>query len=201
MAKWEQILDFWFGDYQNTHEYLAERMPFWFQGSAETDRIIRQEFGGLIDDYDRGEFPLEVWKSHPRGFLAAILLFDQFTRNLYRDDAKAYSYDMLGLSLAREFMTKGFHKNLRPFEKLFVYLPFEHSESLRVQHESVRLIESLAEEATEETKFFSEMAIDFARKHLEVIRRFGRYPHRNAALGRQVTEVEQEFLDSREIVF
>lgn len=200
-AVWEDILNYWFGDYKESASYLSEKMPFWFVRDNEVDDHIRTKFLHLIETYDKGLFPLDVWKSHPKGFLALIILFDQFPRNIFREDPQAYAYDLLGLALAREFISSGKVGQLRTFEKLFVYLPFEHSESLVVQSESVSFFSNLQSESNAETKPFLEMALDYAQKHHFVIEKFGRYPHRNEVLGRESTPEERTFLAVGNIKF
>ncbi len=170
------VLDFWFGGPQ-------ER---WFTQSDATDEAIRTSFGGTIEAALRGEF--KEWTATPRGALALIIVLDQFTRNIFRDTPAMFAGDARARELARALVASGDDQELAPGERWFVYMPFEHSESMADQHESMRLFSALADQTglTE--------PVQWARKHFDVIARFGRYPHRNALLGRESTTEEMEFL-------
>lgn len=177
-----ELLRFWFGE---EDEYGGPR-SFWFEKSDEVDRQIRERF---LEDYERaaaGE--LENWKSGARECLALILLLDQVPRNIFREDAQSYATDALAREAARHAIESGFDSELENVERWFVYLPFEHSEGLEDQRRSVELFEALGE---------SEGEVDvaqYARRHLEIVERFGRFPHRNRVLGRDSTPEEAEFL-------
>jgi uncharacterized protein (DUF924 family) len=180
-----EILDFWFGA-PGSAEHGRPRQ-FWFSKSDATDALIGERFGAAVDAALRGG--LDPWADDDdaRSALALILLLDQFTRNIFRDTARAFAGDAAALAVARRLVGDGRHRRLAPVERWFAYLPFEHSEAIDDQHESLRLFGELADEGMTEP-------LAWARKHYEIIARFGRYPHRNAALGRASTAEEIEFL-------
>jgi uncharacterized protein (DUF924 family) len=179
----EALLTFWFG--RGTAEYLRPRAA-WFTKDATFDAEVRARFLPDWDRASRGE--LAAWADEPARCLAYIILCDQVPRNVFRGDAKAFSTDPLARDAARRAVDRGDDRTLAPVQRWFVYLPFEHSESLDDQRTAVALFEQLRDDPA------SAVAIDYARRHLEIIERFGRFPHRNAALGRASTPEEEAFL-------
>jgi len=179
----DEVLDYWFGA-PGSPERGSTR-ALWFTKSAQTDAEVRERFAAAVEAALAGG--LREWADTPRGALALIVLLDQFTRNIHRDTPRAFAGDAQALALARQLVAAGDDRRLTPHERWFAYLPFEHSEALADQHESLRLFAALDAEAPLG-------ALEWARKHYEVIERFGRYPHRNAILGRQSTAEEIEFL-------
>jgi len=179
-----QVLDFWFGAPGSTQ--FGQPREFWFTKSAATDTLIRSRFGPLVEAALRGQ--LRHWaEGEARTALALVLLLDQFTRNIHRDSARAFAGDDAALAVAKRLVADGRDRQLAPVERWFAYLPFEHSERIEDQHESLRLFGELAQQGLAEP-------LVWARKHHDVVARFGRYPHRNEALGRQSTAEEIEFL-------
>jgi uncharacterized protein (DUF924 family) len=179
-----EILDFWFGAPGSAEHGQARKL--WFTKSAAADEEIRRRFGPTVDAALRGE--LRSWADGTaREALALILLLDQFTRNVYRDSARAFAGDAAALAIARQLVADGRHLQLTPLERWFAYLPFEHSEQVADQNESLRLFGELAAEGLAEP-------LAWAQKHFDVIARFGRYPHRNDLLGRESTAEEIAFL-------
>ncbi|MDN5698114.1 MAG: DUF924 domain-containing protein, partial [Rubrobacter sp.] len=132
---------------------------------------------------------LEHWKSGPRECLALILLLDQVPRNIFREDARSYATDALAREAASHAVDSGFDSELAKVERWFVYLPFEHSETLEDQLRSVELFEALGDDEGSVNVTY------YARRHLEIVERFGRFPHRNRVLGRESTPEEAEFLE------
>lgn len=178
------VLEFWFGTDPAQH---AERgRSLWFVKRVDVDDEIRRRFGALHRAAIDGE--LDGWCETPEGCLAIVLVLDQFSRNLYRDSPLAFAADAKARELARRAIERGFDLRLAPLQRGFIYLPFEHSEALADQERSMQLFGSLRE--FPET---AEMA-RYAQLHYDVIKRFGRYPHRNAILGRTSTDDEREFL-------
>lgn len=177
------ILDFWFGR-PGTPEYGTER-DFWFRKDAAFDAGLARRFGSAIEKALAGGYG--EWTS-PRAVLAHILLLDQFTRNAFRDTPRAFAGDALALGLAEHAVDRGDDRDLIAVERWFVYMPFEHAESLAAQERAVELFRRLGEE----TGLTSQLA--WAEKHAQVIRRFGRFPHRNAILGRESRPDEIAFL-------
>jgi uncharacterized protein (DUF924 family) len=179
----EALLTFWFG--HGTAEYLRPR-AVWFTKDAAFDTEVRARFLPDWERASRGE--LAAWADEPERCLAYIILCDQVPRNIFRGDAKAFSTDPLARDAATRAVDRGDDRTLPPVQRWFVYLPFEHSESLDDQRTAVALFEQLRDDPT------SAVAIEYGRKHLEIIERFGRFPHRNAALGRPSTPEEEAFL-------
>jgi uncharacterized protein (DUF924 family) len=178
----QAVLDFWFG------QPPAETpRPQWFKKDAAFDAQIAQHFGDLIEQALAGG--LLDWLHDGPSALARTLLLDQFTRNTFRGTSRAFAGDAAALACAQALIAHGWHLALTPLQRWFVYLPFEHSEDLATQHEGLRLFATLAAEHPEVAD-----AHVWALKHFEVIERFGRYPHRNALLGRTSTPEELAFL-------
>lgn len=172
------ILAFWFeGD-------TTERRDKWFAKEAAFDRLCAG-FTAAIRDAAAGRF--DHWALTPQGALALIILLDQLPRNVFRGSAEAYAADPHAREIARAAIAAGFDTRLTPVERMFVYLPFEHAETMADQDESVRLYETLRDALGAKT-------VDHADRHREVIQRFGRFPHRNAALGRISTPEEEAWL-------
>ena len=184
-AEAQAVLDHWFGA-PGSAEHGALR-ALWFRKSAATDQEIVQRFGALIERALRGE--LGAWAAQPPSALAQIVLLDQFTRNAFRDTPRAFAGDARALRAAMAMVGSRQDEALPPVQRAFVYLPFEHAEGLAMQDEAVRLFTRLAAEAPE-----MQGMLDYAHRHHAVVLRFGRFPHRNAILGRHSTAEEIEFL-------
>ena len=188
----ESILHYWFGGATDDAEIVREKSALWWKQDSKVDAEIRRRFEMMLNAEIKNEFA--SWSSSPRGQLARILLCDQFPRNMYRDSPRAFDYDERARKLAREAIDAGQDKKLRPVERVFLYLPFEHSETVDDQTLSLRLYTALVEYVPETDRPTYQKFLEFARKHKEIIDRFGRFPHRNAILGRQSTAAEAEFL-------
>lgn len=178
-----EVLDFWFGAPDDPD--FGKPRPLWFTKSKATDGLIRNRFGSTVEAALNG--PIDYWTATARDTLASIILLDQFTRNIYRDTPRSFAGDPAALRLASTLIDRGDDRLLAPVERWFVYMPFEHSEFLNDQRESVRLSEQLAQDGLAEP-------LPWAIKHYDVIQRFGRFPHRNSILGRESTAEEIEFL-------
>jgi uncharacterized protein (DUF924 family) len=177
----EAVLHFWFGA-----PPLQQRAE-WFRKSDEFDALIQERFGTLVERA-LGGLPA-AWADGPAPRLASILVLDQFTRNIFRGSARAFAGDARALAVARAMVDDGSHLALAPLQRWFAYLPFEHSEDLAMQAQSVNLFGALATQVPALAG-----ALDYAQRHHEVIRRFGRFPHRNAPLGRASTADELLYL-------
>lgn len=176
-------------------DYVLDQ-ALWFRGGTAIDREIQQHFEPLMDRAARGE--LDHWRETPRGCLALVLLLDQFPRNIYRATARAFASDALGLALAKDALERGFDRALAPAEALFFFMALSHSEHLP---DVRRALAGVAEVATRCTRRQQRIARSWqvgTQKHIDVLERFGRYPHRNAALGRESTALEQAFLERPE---
>lgn len=183
-AEARRVLDFWFGA-PGTASYCLDR-PEWFRKDAAFDASIHEAFGVLIEQALRGE--LDGWSREPRGALAQIILLDQFTRNAFRGTPRAFAGDPRALAAAQRMVAARRDEALQPMQRVFVYLPFEHAEDFAMQDEAVRLLSRLPREPWQES------VLDFAQRHRAIVARFGRFPHRNAILGRPSTAEEIEFL-------
>ncbi len=182
MDEADAVLAFWFG----TGDARGAARREWFRKDAAFDAEIRRRFAAL--HARAAARALEPWRASPEPMLALVIVLDQFSRNLYRADARAFAQDAYARECADEAIRRGFDLEMRPVERQFLYLPFEHGESLADQERAVELMRSL--EAFEATRG----VLEWAEKHIAVIRRFGRFPHRNAALGRPGTAEEAAFL-------
>lgn len=166
----------------------------WWAKDRKTDEYIRRNFES--DLTDAGEGRLREWEETPRGTLALIILLDQFSRNIYRDTPRAFSQDTQALEAAVNGVEKGFDMGLHPVMRVFFYMPFMHSEDLEMQKRSTALFGSLEREFTSPPELARVLSTnrDYAERHYAIIKRFGRYPHRNKILGRESTPEEIEFL-------
>jgi uncharacterized protein (DUF924 family) len=181
----QALLDFWFG--APTDPDHCQVRKFWFAKDDAFDAEVRRRFGTTIEQALRGE--LEGWAGDARSALAQIVVLDQLTRNAFRNTPRAFAGDARALAAASRMVGERFDEALPAVMRVFVYLPFEHAEGLAMQDESVRLFTRLANEEPGE-----QASLDSAQRHRAIIERFGRYPHRNAILGRQSTAEEIAFL-------
>lgn len=187
----ENILNFWFGPLLDNHVFPDEKSKMWFRGGEEVNRSIRQKFER--DFLSACQGGLDHWKLSPRGRLALIILLDQFSRNLY-EDRRAFLQDEKALRLCLEGISFGQDKRLLIVERTFFYMPLQHSEKIEIQQKSVYFFEQLKDQASPAIDLPIGVALDYAKRHAEIIQRFGRFPHRNEVLGRQTTPDEAEFL-------
>lgn len=169
----KEVINFWFNELEPQQ---------WFKKDETLDTTIQSRFSLLHEQAKAGE--LFEWRKTALGSLAEIILLDQFSRNIYRDSPESFSTDPLALALAQFAISQGFDAELSQVERSFLYMPFMHSESQKVHVEAVALFENLG----------NAYNLEFEHKHKDIIDRFGRYPHRNAILGRESTEAEIEFL-------
>jgi uncharacterized protein (DUF924 family) len=176
----ESVLRFWFGD-----EPVARAE--WFRKDAAFDAQIAERFGALIDQALAGA--LDAWAASPDTALARILLLDQFTRNVFRDTPRAFAGDAQALAAARAMVARGQDQALPPLRRAFVYLPYEHAEDAQTQRESLALHAALARDDPSLAR-----QEEYAKRHAEIVERFGRFPHRNLVLGRVSSDEELAFL-------
>ncbi len=184
MSRVDEILNFWFGS-PDEPGYGKQR-AVWFTKDEEFDEKVRSRF---LPDYNlAASGQLDRWQNTPLSCLALIILLDQFPRNMFRGEPKAFATDSLALAAAQHAVAQKFDRQLIPVQRCFIYLPFEHSENLENQQQAVALFEQL--------RHYPDTAsdIDYAYQHLEIIERFGRFPHRNQILGRETTPEESAFL-------
>jgi uncharacterized protein (DUF924 family) len=185
-------LEFWFGSLESAEDYPHDKAKYWFGGGVEIDNEIRDRFEKHVIAATRNE--LDEWKETPRGRLALIILVDQFSRNIYRGTAEAFAYDSIAQDLTVEGLTQGHDQALFPIERVFFYLPLEHSENIEIQKMSVQKFHNIIPEVPLEqaVKFISFES--YAWKHYDIIAKFGRFPYRNNILSRESTPEEIEFL-------
>jgi uncharacterized protein (DUF924 family) len=170
-----EVLECWFAEANHRN---------WFDASPDFDELVRKRLAPLYANAIEGR--LNHWKDYPDGALALCILFDQVPRNIFRESARAFATDTQARSVATHILAFGFDRSYPTDDhRVFCYLPFEHSEDIEDQQLSLQL---LSERTTDDG------AIEYARRHLEIIARFGRFPHRNAVLGRTSTPAELEFL-------
>ncbi|HEX2676538.1 MAG TPA: DUF924 family protein [Polyangiales bacterium] len=193
MSDIDQVLSFWLEPKPDTEEALAARYQYWFYGGEPVDREVRARFATLVERARRGE--LDDWTSTPRGTLALIILIDQFCRNLYRGTPDAFSHDGKALALARAGFDDGRFAALDELDRLFAAMPFRHAEDIEAQKRGVDLAVKDALSGRPAWRKMLIESVDYARKHLDVIVRLGRFPGRNAALRRATTAQEQEYFE------
>jgi len=193
MSDPEEILQFWFADAAQAPAKAEARVSLWFTASAETDAQCRERFGTAVEAAARGE--LDSWTQAPRPALALVVLLDQFPRNIWRGTARAFAQDTQALAVARQAVAAGFLPELAPIEQPFLTLPFQHAETLGAQRESLRLCAEILAAAPPDWRALLESFLPYAQQHCELIERFGRFPHRNAVLGRVSTADEQAYLE------
>lgn len=187
MERVAEILRFWFGDPEDAAGEYGQQRQVWFKKDPAFDDTIRQEFLGGVEQAMGGA--LEAWREQPRPCLALVLLLDQFPRNLFRGTARSFAGDRTALATAYHALDRAYDQQVLPVERMFFYLPLEHSENLADQDRSVDLFQALHAAHPE-----FDNTLDYALRHREVIQRFGRFPHRNEILGRETTPEEAAFL-------
>jgi uncharacterized protein (DUF924 family) len=196
--EFEDVLRFWFPEHlSDNHAAMLRQFEWWFRGGADT--AIAERFAGLLQRAARGD--LDHWAGEPRSRLALIIVLDQFSRSVHRGTPRAFAQDAKALALALEGMEIGHYAALvTPWERTFFFLPLGHSEELAHLTVAVELAEQLAEQVPAQLRKILEHSASQARGHRDVIARFGRHPHRNAALGRPSTPEELDYLASGQLV-
>ncbi len=191
-ARIDAILAFWFKEHQLSAPQIDRRMDIWFGEDAAFDHEIQQTFSTDVEEASDGK--LDHWAEEPRGRLALILLLDQFRRNIYRGTAKAFEKDKAALKLCVEGAMQKKDRGLTPIQRVFFYMPLQHAESLKVQSKAVELYTRLAEAVSPTLQETFLTIAQFAELHRDIIEQYGRFPHRNALLGRKNTPEEDEYL-------
>lgn len=190
-----QVLEFWLGAEMPTNATARSRQSMWFSKSEETDEEIRTLFGGLLQEALAGKLDGEAMEQ-PLGLLAVLIVLDQFTRNAYRNTPKSFAGDARARTLALKGIELGWDvdESIPTMARIFLYLPLEHAEDAASQESSVVAFEQLHQESPPELRDFFAQTLDYAYRHRNVIEEFGRFPHRNAILGRQSTAAEKIYL-------
>jgi uncharacterized protein (DUF924 family) len=187
MACIDDILTFWFDDPDVADSEYGKQRKVWFVKNPAFDQEIIDRFLSTYEQAIAGH--LDDWQKTPSGCLALLIVLDQFSRNMFRGTPRAFAADAKALAVAKDAIAKGFDRQVEPFKRIFFYLPLEHSENLGDQHHSVLLYQQLGDAHGDLAN-----VLEYAIRHREVIERFGRFPHRNAILGRESTLEEIEFL-------
>jgi uncharacterized protein (DUF924 family) len=194
------VLSYWFGDERDPIDGIAaleRRGAKWFYGGPEVDREIAARFGGDLERARRGE--LDDWAEAPRDRLALIVLLDQFSRNVFRGTPLSYAQDAAALRLAVAGLEASMDQDLALHERLFFGMPLGHAEDPGMQERGLAYVERVIAEAPTSVRSFYERGAAMARKHHDVIARFGRFPTRNATLGRASTPEEITYLEELKI--
>ena len=194
LAAPEEVLAFWFADALHDPAKAMRRMAFWFESSRETDERVAERFAPLIEAASAGR--LAGWEALPHSRLALVIVVDQFPRNVHRGTPAAFQHDAPALAMAKRGVAAGDLSVLKTIEQAFLLMPFQHCEDLACQREGVALFERMTRDAPQEWRGVAEENLKYARLHLEIIERFGRFPHRNAILGRASTPEETQYLQS-----
>lgn len=191
-APWADLLDWWFGGGATATAIAEEKSGLWFGYRPEQDAQARERFGAQVEQALDGG--LDAWAESPDGWLALVVLLDQLPRMIHRATPRAFAGDARALQLVRDGMAQGGDMLLPPIQRVFIYLVFEHAEHLGMQDQAVVQFERLLGIAPDEERELFRGFLDFAERHRQVIARFGRFPHRNEALGRPSTDAELAFL-------
>jgi uncharacterized protein (DUF924 family) len=185
----DDVLHFWFGPPGSPPLHHSKR---WYTKDAAFDRQIEEQFGDALELAARGG--LDKWKTSPRGRLALVILLDQFSRNVFRNTPRSFAQDARACDATLEAMGTPAEQELDVVERTFLYMPLMHAESVDLQHKCVAAFERLVPIASAELRGYVENGLAYARRHEEIVERFGRFPHRNTILGRSSTPAEVEFL-------
>jgi uncharacterized protein (DUF924 family) len=189
-----EVLTFWFANALESVEAARARSKVWFANDPQFDAETARRFSDLPIEAAAGS--LDSWMNAAESALARVIVLDQFPRNLYRGDARAFAFDALALAGSISALERGFSIRLHPVQTVFLLLPLEHAEDRTMQQRSVALFEELRGRAPAGCEPQFDGYADYARRHRDVIERFGRFPHRNAVLGRTSTPEERKYLES-----
>ena len=188
----ETVLSFWFGELDAHGRADKLHQERWWSKDPHFDSEIQRRFAALHAAALGGE--LQAWLDAPRSRLAYIVVLDQFSRNMFRDSARMFAADDLALATSRQGIERGHDRSLRLHERVMFYMPFMHSEQLADQERCIALFQALAQESSDLGRSLMLSHVGFAERHRDIVRKFGRFPHRNGLLGRPSTPEELEFL-------
>lgn len=188
----KKVLEFWFGDIDEQGQVDPKITKQWFYKDPEFDTLVNKKFSEYLDSANMGAF--DRWISQPLGSVALVVMLDQFPRNIFRGQAKSFSYDRKALSISQLFADGIQYLQVQPVCGQFGLMPFMHSEDLSVQKQGLEHFRLLKDKCHDYAKDSMERVYDFALRHHDIVERFGRFPHRNHILGRESTPDEQEFL-------
>ena len=191
-ARIEQVLTYWFGELSGPTDVDRSKNELWWEGGEAVDADIRERFGDLVGAACAGD--LSGWTREPRGALALVILLDQFTRNVHRGTAEAFSGDARAVSIVDAAIASGHDRQLRFIERAFLYMPLMHAEDRVTAERSLAVFGALSSEISALGAELPDF-VSSATQHADIVRQFGRYPHRNELLGRSTTDEERAFLD------
>lgn len=182
--RYQEILDFWFSP-------QADR-KLWFGADEATDRLVREKFLIDLDDAVAGKF--KAWEDKPESAIALIVLLDQFSLQLYREEKRSYEQSALAIPIAERAIERGFEEQLTTSQKCFLYMPFMHAENLKLQNKGVDLFSKLLEKAPSKEKKMVRDFLKFAKIHRDIVKEYGRFPGRNECYGRKNTPEEEVYI-------
>ncbi|MDT4855369.1 hypothetical protein FQZ97_897210 [compost metagenome] len=192
MQPWQPLLDWWFGPEAAAGEVAAARHGLWFGKKDQQDRDARERFGARVEQALDGG--LADWAEQPDGWLALVILLDQLPRMIFRDSPRGFAGDARAQALVSEGLARGLERDLTPIRQVFIYLVLEHAEDLASQERALYRYRLLLDGAADAERELFANFFDFSERHRAVIARFGRFPHRNAVLGRSTSAEESAFL-------
>jgi uncharacterized protein (DUF924 family) len=195
----EKILEFWFGTFPDAYSSDPASVEMWFENGSQYDQEIFIKFGETYERASSGE--MDQWMDMPRGKLALIILLDQFSRHIHRNQAESFSQDLKAQEICIDGISAGDDFKLHPVERSFFYLPLEHAEDIERQELSVQAFAQLVQDVPEPHQQQFKSSLDYAVRHHYVIEQFGRFPELNEILGRESTGEELEFIESGEYSF
>jgi uncharacterized protein (DUF924 family) len=191
-APWLPLLEWWFGSAESPTEVVKAKEKLWFGKRKANDTEARERFGDQVEQALAGG--LREWTENPHGWLALVLLLDQLPRMIYRETPNAFAGDQRAQTLVNHGLKLGRDKHLTPLERTFIYLVLEHCEDLDAQNQAIGRFRDLLALLPPTDRAYFTQSLDYAHRHQKIIARFGRFPHRNAVLGRASTDEEVEFL-------
>lgn len=193
MVQPQEVIEFWFGTIAEDGSVAPEQKKLWWKKDPAFDTEIRERFGDAIAAAEAGE--LDSWLDTPEGSIAFVILLDQFTRNTRRNKAEMYAADDKAVAAVRHALEKGHDQKLRSMQTYFLLMPLMHAEDLACQNECIERFEALAKSGEAGAIQGATGGAEYARKHMVIVERFGRFPHRNGILGRESTPEEVAFLE------
>lgn len=189
----DAVNSYWLGPPDLSPAALTEQQKLWYYSTAETDHYIQTEFGSDLASAERGD--LNHWRNSAEGSLALVILLDQFSRNLYRGTPAAYSNDAQAQDIVLSLLEKDGHLEFNIPARIIFYHPLHHAEDLSLQEKAVSLFETLLQSAPADWRGVVADNLAYIKSHCDLIRKFGRFPHRNHLLGRQSTPEERQHLE------
>jgi len=192
-AKVNNILGFWFREVSSPNKISSQTVQKWFQTDSEFDKEVTLRFRNQLVQGLEGSY--DSWKSFARGSLALTILLDQFPRNMFRNQPEAFKYDQKALDVCLSAIERKQDNELYPFERMFLYMPMEHCEDLEMHDLMLEKLSQLSQSCDSSIGELVRTWVHFAERHRQVIKRFGRYPHRNLVLGRESTKEELKFIE------